>query len=141
MMESSVNRFPVGTMPNPTKELKPCPFCGSFAQVQAGKQYKMMIQDWHNAEEERYQPCTVRCHKCGLSISRAACNAEHGGANGASRKAKELVIEAWNTRAVESDLAALRSLVRRMQEALKGNNLWPAEVDALCAEANKVLKE
>ena len=40
---------------------------------------------------------------------------------------------------LESDLAALRSLVRRMREALTGNSLWPAEVDALCAEADKAL--
>ena len=40
----------------------------------------------------------------------------------------------------ESDIAALRSLVRRMREALKSNNIWPAEVDVLCAEADKVLE-
>lgn len=80
-------------------ELKSCPCCGGYAQAQAGKQYKIMLQDWHDIEEERFQPCSVRCRECGLSISRAACNAEYGGANGAARKAKELVIEAWNTRA------------------------------------------
>ena len=41
--------------------------------------------------------------------------------------------------AAESDLAVLRSLVRRMREALKGNSLWPSEVDALCAEADKAI--
>ena len=40
----------------------------------------------------------------------------------------------------QAENTALRSLVRRMREALKGNSLWPAEVDALCAEADKALQ-
>jgi hypothetical protein len=40
---------------------------------------------------------------------------------------------------LDSDLTALRSLVRRMREALTGNSLWPAEVDALCDEADKAI--
>lgn len=77
---------------------KPCPCCGGYARVTPGKQYKIMLQDWHDVEEERYQPCTVQCVECGLSITRAACNAEHGGANGASMEAKRRAIEAWNHR-------------------------------------------
>ena len=40
---------------------------------------------------------------------------------------------------LDAENAALRSLVRRMREALTGNSLWPAEVDALCAEADKAI--
>ena len=40
---------------------------------------------------------------------------------------------------LQQENTALRSLVRRMREALKGNSLWPLEVDALCAEANKAI--
>ena len=42
--------------------------------------------------------------------------------------------------AIRAEAAALRSLVRRMREALTENSLWPAEVDALCAEADKALQ-
>lgn len=80
-------------------ELKLCPCCNGKAQAQAGKQYKIMLQDWHDVDEALYQPNTVRCSSCGLSITRAACNADFGGVIGAQQEAKRLVCVAWNTRA------------------------------------------
>ncbi len=76
----------------------PCPMCGGHAQIKPGKQYKVMIQSWHDIEEERYQPCTVVCMDCGLNIVRAACNAEYGGVNGAAKQARIASVRAWNQR-------------------------------------------
>lgn len=83
-----------------SKCLLPCPCCDGYAKIEPGKQYKIMIQDWHDVEEERYQPCSVKCSSCGLSITRAACNADHGGVVGAQKEARRSVIEAWNKRVV-----------------------------------------
>ena len=76
----------------------PCPCCGGHAQIKPGKQYRMMIQDWHSPDEERYQPCSVQCRDCGLKITRESCNADNGGAEGAARDARRKAVEAWNSR-------------------------------------------
>ena len=76
----------------------PCPCCGGYARARAGKQYKMMVQDWHDPDEALYQPCTVICTECRLSITREACNADFGGASGAAKEARRRVIAAWNNR-------------------------------------------
>jgi hypothetical protein len=81
----------------------PCPLCGGFAQGYPQKQYKMLLQDWHEGEEALYQPYMIKCQGCGLTITRSACNAEHGGQQGASKQAKADAIKAWNTRVVKED--------------------------------------
>ena len=62
------------------------------------KQYKMMLQDWHEADEALYHPYMIKCQGCNLTITRSACNADHGGQQGASRQAKIDAVAAWNKR-------------------------------------------
>lgn len=76
----------------------PCPCCGGYATIEHGKQYRMLLQDWHTDEEARYQPCLVRCRECGCTATSAACNADFGGAEGAAREAERKVVEIWNRR-------------------------------------------
>ena len=78
--------------------LKPCPFCGGNAMAIPGKQYKIMIQSWHDVEDERYQPCEVKCYECTAAVTAAACNADFGGANGAAKEARLRAVTAWNRR-------------------------------------------
>ena len=76
----------------------PCPCCGGHAQIKPGKQYIRLLQDWHSPEEAKYQPCSVTCMHCGLTMTRSACNADWGGYVGAQHKARELAVIAWNKR-------------------------------------------
>ena len=57
----------------------------------------------------------------------------------AEEKARDTRGQQYEIAVRDNHIAALRSLVRRMREALKGNSLWPSEVDALCAEADKAI--
>jgi hypothetical protein len=79
-------------------EVSPCPCCGGVAVVEVGRQYKVLLQDWHDPDEALYLPATVRCTSCGLRVTRSGNKAEHKGANGAARSAKEEAKKAWNLR-------------------------------------------
>ena len=76
----------------------PCPCCGGHARIVHGKQYEMMLQDWHSKEDARYQPCEVQCVDCGLRAYASACNADHGGASGAFKEATIKAVYKWNKR-------------------------------------------
>jgi Restriction alleviation protein Lar len=79
--------------------LKPCPCCGGDARLEHGKKYRVMIQDWHDVEEEQFLPATVLCKICGLSMGKAANVAECGSSDAAFNLCAELAIAAWNKRA------------------------------------------
>lgn len=79
-------------------DLLPCPCCGNFARIEHGKQYQMMLQDWHTKDEALYQPCSVVCRDCGLKITRSACNADCGSQQKAAQEAERLAVESWNRR-------------------------------------------
>lgn len=97
--------------------LKPCPMCGGSARPIPGKQYQIMLQDWHDKDDALYMPCVVKCYDCTASVTQAACNADFGGANGAAIEARRRAIEAWNRRAfpdLSGDIERLRCGVELM---------------------------
>ena len=124
------------------EELKPCPLCGSTTRLTREKQYRMMIQDWHNKDEELYQLYKIQCPNCGCAIKKSANNAENGGESQAAIVAKEKTIKAWNTRAAPDALDWIAKALPWVREMRLHVSLDPqhaeieiAELDALIAQA------
>ena len=97
-------------------ELKPCPFCGSEAEVNHGTTYGFRYE---------YEP---RCTKCECML-------------GVYETEKE-AIETWNRRAKESKNIATESIehivkctdCKYADESVHSNSVW-------CAEHNKTMME
>lgn len=79
-------------------DLLPCPCCGGNARLTYEKQYKILIQDWHEVDESLYLPARITCDDCGLNIGVAGNKKECGGASGAQKYAKAEAKRRWNTR-------------------------------------------
>ena len=118
------------------EKLKPCPLCGSTPRLTREKQYRIMIQDWHDKDEELYQLYKIQCPNCGCAIKKSANNAENGGERQAAIVAKEKTIKAWNTRAAPAALdwiAKALPWLRGVKAGMDGLKHKPDDYTALYA--------
>jgi hypothetical protein len=100
-------------------ELKPCPCCGPKAFIVPATQCDPPIG-------EHCWTAKLRCHECGLNISRTAAT---------EKEALDQVIEAWNTRA-ERTCHPVRWSGKSFSEEEKKTTL-----DARCSECRGFLGE
>lgn len=108
-----------------SEKLLPCAHCGSLAKLEYEKQYRILRQDWHDPEEELYIPVRIRCLECGSNLSAAVNKVEAGGANEASKKARDRAIAKWNRRATDS-LPTYYLLRRTVGEVTRYHEYWCA---------------
>lgn len=80
--------------------MKPCPFCGGYAQLRHGKKYMVTSQSYHDDTEFRL-PASISCNNCNVSVSLSVDISNYPDINAAFMAVAEKVSEKWNIRTDE----------------------------------------
>ena len=142
-----------------SEELKPCPFCGSSAQI---------VSSWSHHSNEYAIQCSGDAFEEDRNYGCPACNNEQDEQGGFGfsyistvKEDKERVIEIWNTRSIEDQLKAeneklketLRETLREIANTSSkyelenyddnSNNYWEWDDNALdlLIEIDKIVEQ